>query len=74
MWIVRCCGGAFLWSGQASARVRRLRWGFVPPRSFLGERVGGAQSVDERVLSTGGDSVVVLLGVEADSVLHEYFI
>ena len=48
--------------------------GFVPPRSFLGERVGGAQSVDERVLSTGGDSVVVLLGVEADSVLHEYFI
>ena len=54
--------------------MRRLRWGFVPPRSFLGERVGGAQSVDERVLSTGGDSVVVLLGVEADSVLHEYFI
>lgn len=51
-----------------------LRWGFVPPRSFLGERPDGPQSVDGRVLSTGGDSVVVLLGVEADSVLHGYFV
>ena len=74
MWTVRCWTGRCLWSARGSVQGGGLRWGFVPPRSFLGERVGGPQSVDGRVLSTGGDSVVVLLDVEADSVLHGHFI
>ena len=74
MWIVRCCGGAFLWSGQESVGIGAVMWGFVPPRSFLGERVGGTRAVDGWGFSTGGDCVVVLLGVQADSVLYGYFV
>lgn len=74
MWIVRCCGGAFLWSGQESVGIGAVMWGFVPPRSFLGERVGGTRSVDGWRFSTTDGGVMVFVGATVESVWHGYFI